>query len=157
MRALKFQVKWEGFLGKCHCRQPDSGNPTVRDEKGACGNVGQRLEGEQLTRSSRLRRGVYLKSTAQMLNWRSRAPYFYPDWGGGGGSDNWPPYRDGYSLAIIELLYLCVSKLYLLTLLSFRLIITILNPRRFGDNGIPSISIVDVLPKGRPALAIFTL
>ena len=78
VRALKFQVKWEGFLGKCHCRQPDSGNPTVRDEKGACGNVGQRLEGEQLTRSSRLRRGVYLKSTAQMLNWRSRAPYFYP-------------------------------------------------------------------------------
>ena len=22
-----------------YCRQPDSGNPTVRDEKGACGNV----------------------------------------------------------------------------------------------------------------------
>jgi hypothetical protein len=51
-------------------------------KRGAYGNVGQRLEGEQPTRSSRLRRGVYLKSTAQMLNWRSRAPYFYPDWGG---------------------------------------------------------------------------
>ena len=75
---LNFRLNGKGFWGKCHCRQPDSGNPTVRDEKGACGNVGQRLEGEQLARSSRLRRGVYLKSTAQMLNWRSRAPYFYP-------------------------------------------------------------------------------
>jgi len=26
-------------LGKCHCCQPDSGNPTVRDERGAYGNV----------------------------------------------------------------------------------------------------------------------
>jgi hypothetical protein len=51
-------------------------------KRGAYGNVGQRLEGEQPTRSSRLRRGVYLKSTAQMLNWRSRAPYFYPDGSG---------------------------------------------------------------------------
>jgi hypothetical protein len=29
------------FLGKSsYCRQPDSGNPTVRDERGAYGNVG---------------------------------------------------------------------------------------------------------------------
>ena len=28
------------FLGESgYCRQPDSGNPTVRDERGACGNV----------------------------------------------------------------------------------------------------------------------
>jgi hypothetical protein len=39
-RALKLQGKWEGSSGKCRCCQPDSGNPTVRDERGAYGNVG---------------------------------------------------------------------------------------------------------------------
>jgi len=39
-RALKFRDKWEGSSGKCCCCQPDSGNPTVRDERGAYGNVG---------------------------------------------------------------------------------------------------------------------
>jgi hypothetical protein len=27
------------FEESSYCRQPDSGNPTVRDERGACGNV----------------------------------------------------------------------------------------------------------------------
>ena len=40
--ALKFRCDWKGPIGKIENdqdRQPDSGNPTVRDEKGACGNV----------------------------------------------------------------------------------------------------------------------
>jgi hypothetical protein len=40
--ALKFRGDWEGPIGKIENdqdRQPDLGNPTVRDEKGACGNV----------------------------------------------------------------------------------------------------------------------
>ena len=32
MPALKLPLYWEGCLRKCHGRQPDSGNPTVRDE-----------------------------------------------------------------------------------------------------------------------------
>jgi len=39
-RALKPPVRWEGCEGKCHDCQPDSGKPTVRDDRGACGNVG---------------------------------------------------------------------------------------------------------------------
>ncbi len=42
-RVLKLRIGWEGFLGKRCCCQPDSGNPTVRDERGACGNVMQGL------------------------------------------------------------------------------------------------------------------
>ena len=38
-RALEPRAAWEGPLGKCCCCQPDSGNPTVRDERGAPGNV----------------------------------------------------------------------------------------------------------------------
>ena len=38
-RVLKLRGAWEGPLGKSCCCQPDSGNPTVRDERGACGNV----------------------------------------------------------------------------------------------------------------------
>ena len=37
--VLKPPDVWEGPPGKCRCCQPDSGNPTVRDERGACGNV----------------------------------------------------------------------------------------------------------------------
>jgi hypothetical protein len=40
--ALKFRCDWEDPLKKNQNgqdRKPDSGNPTVRDEKGACGNV----------------------------------------------------------------------------------------------------------------------
>ena len=38
-RVLKLRGAWEGPLGESCCCQPDSGNPTVRDERGACGNV----------------------------------------------------------------------------------------------------------------------
>ena len=38
-RALEPRDAWEGPPGKCCCCQPDSGNPTVRDERGASGNV----------------------------------------------------------------------------------------------------------------------
>ncbi len=39
-RGFKPRAVWEGPPGTCCCCQPDSGNPTVRDERGACGNVG---------------------------------------------------------------------------------------------------------------------
>ena len=38
-RALESRDRWEGLSGICRRCQPDSGNPTVRDERGACGNV----------------------------------------------------------------------------------------------------------------------
>jgi hypothetical protein len=39
-RGFKPRDVWEGPLGTGHGCQPDSGNPTVRDERGAYGNVG---------------------------------------------------------------------------------------------------------------------
>jgi hypothetical protein len=39
-RAFKPREVGEGPLGICCCCQADSGNPTVRDERGAYGNVG---------------------------------------------------------------------------------------------------------------------
>jgi hypothetical protein len=38
-RAFQLRDVWEGPLGTCCCCQPDSGKPTVRDERGAYGNV----------------------------------------------------------------------------------------------------------------------
>jgi hypothetical protein len=53
-----------------YCRQPDSGNPTVRDEKGACGNVSYGG-----TRNPLYKPKGYMLET---LCLRLRAPYFYP-------------------------------------------------------------------------------
>ncbi len=50
-------------------RQPDSGNPTVRDERGACGNVSVRGVGLRATGKR-----VELPPNPTMV----RAPYFYP-------------------------------------------------------------------------------
>jgi hypothetical protein len=38
--ALKLRLLWEGSLGKGQGRQPDSGNPAVRDERGGLGKRG---------------------------------------------------------------------------------------------------------------------
>ena len=38
-RVLKPRAAWEGPLGTSCCYQSDPGNPTVRDERGAHGNV----------------------------------------------------------------------------------------------------------------------
>src|SRR5215468_11703344 len=38
-RAFKPREVWEGPMGTSDGCQPDSGKPTVRDERGACGNV----------------------------------------------------------------------------------------------------------------------
>ena len=38
-RAFKRRDGWEGPAGTGYCCQPDSGQPTVRDERGAYGNV----------------------------------------------------------------------------------------------------------------------
>ena len=69
MRALKFRSQREGILGKCHCCQPDSGNPTVRDERGACGNTDKE-------NSKRARKAETLKQSSIFLS--CSAPYFYP-------------------------------------------------------------------------------
>ena len=51
-------------------RQPDSGNPTVRDERGACGNVGDGGTRNPL----HIPKGCM----SETLRLRLRAPYFYP-------------------------------------------------------------------------------
>jgi hypothetical protein len=38
--ALEFRLLWEGTAGTSQGRQPDSGNPTVRDENGGLGKRG---------------------------------------------------------------------------------------------------------------------
>jgi hypothetical protein len=38
--ALEFRLRWEGTAGTSQGRQPDSGNPTVRDENGGLGKRG---------------------------------------------------------------------------------------------------------------------
>ena len=72
-RALKFRNGWEGLSGKCCCCQPDSGNPTVRDERGAYGNVG--YGGNR--NPSHIPKGC----VSETLCLRLRAPYFYPTTG----------------------------------------------------------------------------
>jgi hypothetical protein len=69
VRALKFRSQREGILGKSHCCQPDSGNPTVRDERGACGNTDKE-------NSKRARKAETLKQSSIFLS--CSAPYFYP-------------------------------------------------------------------------------
>ena len=69
-RALKFRLEGGGFLGKCHCCQPDLGNPTVRDERGVYGNVGYGGN-RNLPHKPK---GCVLVTLLLML----RAPYFYP-------------------------------------------------------------------------------
>ena len=84
-RALKFRYEWEGFSGKCYCRQPDSGNPTVRDERGAYGNVGY---GGARNPSHRPKGCV-----SETLRLRLRAPYFYPTALQSGGGREMRPLR----------------------------------------------------------------
>jgi hypothetical protein len=61
---------WEGPLGICCCCQPDSGKPTVRDERGAYGNVNQ----------GGTRHPPYTPKGygSETLHLPLRAPYFYP-------------------------------------------------------------------------------
>ncbi len=68
-RALKLQSNWEGTFGKCYCCQPDSGNPTVRDERGACGNT-------DMENAKRVRKAETPKQPSIYLS--CSAPYFYP-------------------------------------------------------------------------------
>ena len=57
-------------LEKCHCCQPASGNPTVRDERGACGNVSH----------GGIRNPLHKPKGCMMetLHLKLSAPYFYP-------------------------------------------------------------------------------
>jgi hypothetical protein len=58
------------FSGESCCCQPDSGNPTVRDERGACGNVGH----------GGIRNPLHNPKGCMMetLHLKLSAPYFYP-------------------------------------------------------------------------------
>jgi len=69
-RALKLRCEWEGFSRKFRCCQPDLGNPTVRDERGACGNVGYG--------GTRIPPHIPKGCMSETLRLRLRAPYFYP-------------------------------------------------------------------------------
>lgn len=69
-RVLKPQSAWEGSLGKSCCCQPDSGNPTVRDERGAHGNVNYGgIRNPLLLSKERM---------SETLRLRLCAPCFYP-------------------------------------------------------------------------------
>jgi len=69
-RVLKPRDVWEGPLRKCCCCQPDSGNPTVRDERGAHGNVDHGG-----TRNPLL---ISKERMPETLRLKLRAPCFYP-------------------------------------------------------------------------------
>src|SRR2546423_11263080 len=71
--ALKLPRVWEGcaaiILHITGC-QPDSGKPTVRDERGACGNVGYG--------GTRHPPRISKERVLETLHLRSYAPHFYP-------------------------------------------------------------------------------
>src|SRR2546425_1720388 len=71
--ALQLPRVWEGcvaiILHITGC-QPDSGKPTVRDERGACGNVSYG--------GTRHPPRVSKERGSETLHLRLRAPYFYP-------------------------------------------------------------------------------
>ncbi len=69
-RAFTLREVWEGPPGTCCCCQPDSGNPTVRDERGAYGNVNQ----------GGIRNPLHIPKgcKSETLHLQLRASYFYP-------------------------------------------------------------------------------
>ena len=69
-RVLKPWVIREGSPGKCCRCQPDSGNPTFRDERGACGIV----DYGGIVNPPHIPKGCGLET----LRLRSSAPHFYP-------------------------------------------------------------------------------
>src|SRR5215468_393801 len=69
-RAFKPRDTWEGPPGICCDCQPDSGKPTVRDERGACGNVS--YGGTRHPPRTSKERGL------ETLRLRLCAPHFYP-------------------------------------------------------------------------------
>jgi hypothetical protein len=69
-RVLEPRAAWEGPLGKSCCCQPDSGNPTVRDERGAHGDVDYGGIRNPLLGSKERR--------SETLRLRLHAPCFYP-------------------------------------------------------------------------------
>jgi hypothetical protein len=69
-RVLEPRAAWEGPLGKSRCCQPDSGKPTVRDERGAHGDVDYGGIRNPLLGSKERR--------SETLHLRLHAPCFYP-------------------------------------------------------------------------------
>ena len=69
-QAFKPRDGWEGPLGIGCCCQPDSGKPTVRDERGACGNVSYGGTRHPPRRSK--------ERVLETLRLRLCAPHFYP-------------------------------------------------------------------------------
>ena len=103
-RCLSFGDSWEDPSGKCQGRQPDSGNPTVRDETGG------------LRKRDAWSDGHLPRSWKRRIQWKPvglhmRAPQLYPNCGGGrvtgrstataeqwptdgeSGSERWRKYR----------------------------------------------------------------
>jgi len=64
--ALKLHAVGKATKGRSRS-EPDSGKPTIRDRRGACGNVNLKLWIEQPTRSSRVRRGVTESQPSSIL------------------------------------------------------------------------------------------
>ena len=90
-QAFKPRDGWEGPLGIGCCCQPDSGKPTVRDERGACGNVSYGGTRHPPRRSK--------ERVLETLRLRLCAPHFYPTerparpriwWGGSPHAVNCP-------------------------------------------------------------------
>ena len=69
-RVLKPRAVWEGPLGIRRCCQPDSGKPTVRDERGAHGDVDYGGIRNPLLGSKERR--------SETLHLQLHAPCFYP-------------------------------------------------------------------------------
>ena len=69
-RAFKLRDVGEGPAGTCCCRQPDSGNPTVRDERGGL----RKRELWQNEEPAAQPKGC----KSETLCLRLRASYFYP-------------------------------------------------------------------------------
>ena len=89
-RALKPRKDAGRSSGESLCCQPDSGKPTVRDERGACGNVSYG--------GIRNPRCESKEHRSETLRLRLRASYFYPTVKGKG--ECWLP--NGSALTGVE-------------------------------------------------------
>jgi hypothetical protein len=73
--ALEFRLLWEGSAGTSQGRQPDSGNPTVRDERGGLGKRGHGSRTEVRRRKPRRHhRTLPCARSRSIQTWTRRRP-----------------------------------------------------------------------------------